>query len=62
MPEELFWVLFIVFIAIPAILICTIFLNPDFWQGFRNSKFLDELDKEDFDAETKEVSKPTKRM
>lgn len=63
MPEELFWLLFIMFVAIPAILIVTIFLNPDFWQGFRNSKFLDELSKEDFDEETKELSKkPTKRM
>ena len=30
-----------------AVLVFTVLLNPVFWQGWRNSKFLDEWNKED---------------
>lgn len=45
-----------------TVMFCCFVLNKAFWQGYRNSKFLDELYKEDFNNETKEISKSTKDM
>lgn len=60
--------LLVYFIAIVLVIAVGLILNPYVRQGFRNSKFFDELkkelnNKEDFDDETKELSKkPTERM
>lgn len=44
--EIIFWIIFFC-VGIPLVVfVVCILLNPDFWQGFRNSKFVDEL-KED---------------
>ena len=40
-----------------AVFVLVIALNPDFWQGYRNSKFLDEYFEEDECPETKDIVK-----
>lgn len=45
-----------------TVVFCCFVLNKAFWQGYRNSRFLDEVYKEDSDNETKEIYKPTKDL
>lgn len=40
-----------------AVLVLVIVLNPGFWQGYRNSKFIDEYLNEDINVETKDITK-----
>ena len=35
------------FVGIIAVCIFSLILNPDFWQGFRNAKFIDQLMEEE---------------
>lgn len=39
------------------IVLITVALNPQVWQAWRNSKFLDEYFKEDESPETKDITK-----
>ncbi|MBB5225426.1 hypothetical protein DYE50_03800 [Treponema ruminis] len=44
--EIIFWIVFFC-VGMPLLVfVVCVLLNPEFWQGFRNSKFVDEL-KED---------------
>ena len=45
--EELgYMLMYSVLVVIAIFMICVLF-NPDFWQGYRNSKYLDEMMKEE---------------
>ena len=44
--ELIFWLLFFC-VGFPLLVIVLAFLlNPDFWQGYRNTKWIDELSKD----------------
>ena len=45
--------LFGVFIIV---LFVGVVFNKEFWQGYRNSKFLDELEKEEQQSDSKELT------
>lgn len=40
-----------------AVFVLAVALNPNFWQGYRNSKFIDEYLNEDINPETKDIVK-----
>lgn len=59
MPEELYYLLlFCVPVGIVIVLVC-ILCNISFWQGFRNSKFLDDVYKGVYDEEDCTTLEPT---
>ena len=44
--EIIFWIVFFC-VGMPLVVfVVCVLLNPDFWQGYRNSKFVDELKKD----------------
>ena len=40
-----------------TVFVLIVVLNPTFWQGYRNSKFIDEYLNEDVSIETKDIVK-----
>lgn len=43
--DDVFVMFILTFGMLFAIILCCFFLNPDFWQGLRNSKYLDQRKK-----------------
>ena len=55
--ELIFWLLFFC-VGFPLIIgVVCFLLNPDFWQGFRNTKYIDELNEENKHKDSKEIMK-----